>query len=72
MPSLVAAGGSHSLVAVCELPTVVASVAAAHSLSSCAARGMWNLPRPGIEPMFPVLEGRLFTTGPTREIRLFS
>ena len=27
-------------------------------------RGMWNLPRPGIEPMPPALAGRFFTTEP--------
>ena len=26
--------------------------------------GMWNLPRPGIVPMCPVLTGGFFTTGP--------
>ena len=25
---------------------------------------MWNLPRPGIEPMTPALAGRFLTTGP--------
>ena len=28
---------------------------------------MWNLPRPGIEPMSPVLAGRFFTTKPPRK-----
>ena len=27
-------------------------------------RGMWDLPRPGIEPVSPALAGRLLTTGP--------
>ena len=27
-------------------------------------RGMWNLPRSGLEPMSPVLAGGFFTTGP--------
>ena len=40
-----------------------------HSLSSCGAqalllRGMWDLPRPGIEPMSPALAGRFLTTAP--------
>ena len=26
--------------------------------------GMWNLPRAGIEPVFPALVGRFLTTGP--------
>ena len=39
-----------------------ASAVVAHRLSSCGAQaqlllGMWNLPRPGIEPMSPALAG---------------
>ena len=30
-------------------------------------RGMWGLPRPGIEPMSPALAGRFFTIEPPRE-----
>ena len=26
--------------------------------------GMWNLPRPGIKPMSPLLEGEFLTSGP--------
>ena len=38
-------------------------------LSSCGSRaqplrGMWDLPRPGLEPMSPALAGRLSTTAP--------
>ena len=38
-------------------------------LSSCGARaqllrGMWDLPRPGIEPVCPALAGGFLTTGP--------
>ena len=38
-------------------------------LSSCGARaqlllGMWDLPGPGLEPMFPALAGRFLTTAP--------
>ena len=38
-------------------------------LSSCGTwaqllRGMWELPRPGIEPVSPALAGRFFTTEP--------
>ena len=38
-------------------------------LSSCGSRaqplcGMWDLPRPGLEPMSPALAGRLSTTVP--------
>ena len=27
-------------------------------------RGMWELPRPGLEPVFPALAGRFSTTAP--------
>ena len=38
-------------------------------LSSCGARasllrGMWDLPGPGLEPVFPALAGRFLTTVP--------
>ena len=38
-------------------------------LSSCGSqaqllRGMWDLPRPGLEPMSPALAGRFSTTEP--------
>ena len=40
-----------------------------HRLSSCGARawllrGMWDLPRPGLEPVSPASAGRLSTTAP--------
>ena len=40
-----------------------------HRLSSCGTRakllrGMWDLPRPGLEPASPALAGRLSTTAP--------
>ena len=40
-----------------------------HRLSSCGSRaqlpcGMWDLPRPGHEPMSPALAGRFSTTAP--------
>ena len=43
------------------------SWALAHGLSSCGTGAwlpcsMWDPPRPGIEPMSPVLAGRFFTT----------
>ena len=54
--------------------TVAASLVAEHRLqtrrlSSCGARaqllrGMWHLPRPGLEPVSPALAGRLSTTVP--------
>ena len=48
---------------------VQASVVAAHGLSghgtqTSLLRSMWNLPGPGIKPMFPALAGRFPITGP--------
>ena len=54
--------------------TVAASLVAEHGLqtrrlSNCGSqaqllRGMWDLPRPGLEPMPPALAGRFSTTAP--------
>ena len=54
--------------------TVAASLVAEHSLqmprlSSCGSwaqllHSMWDLPRPGLEPVSPALAGRLSTTAP--------
>ena len=54
--------------------TIAASLVAEHRLqmrrlSSCGPRaqllrGMWDPPRPGLEPVFPALAGRLSTTAP--------
>ena len=54
--------------------TVAASLVAEHRLqtrrlSSCGSRaqllrGMWDLPRPGLEPVSPALAGRFPTTAP--------
>ena len=54
--------------------TIAASLAAEHGLqtrrlSNCGSRaqllrGMWDLPRPGLEPVSPALAGRLSTTAP--------
>ena len=54
--------------------TVMASLVAEHRLqtrrlSSCVTRaqllrGMWDLPRPGLEPVSPALAGRFSTTAP--------
>ena len=54
-------------IAVHGLLIVGASLVAEHRLSSCGTwvwllRSMWDLPRPGIEPMFPVLAGRFLST----------
>ena len=60
------------LIAVRGPLTVAASLVAEHRLqtrrlSSCGSRaqllrGMWDLPRPGLEPVSPALAGRLSTT----------
>ena len=54
--------------------TIAASLVAEHRLqtrrlSSCGSRaqllrGMWDVPRPGLEPVSPALAGRLSTTAP--------
>ena len=54
--------------------TVAASPVAEHRLqtrrlSNCGSRaqlfcGMWDLPRPGLEPVSPALAGRFSTTAP--------
>ena len=55
-------------------PTIAASPVADHRLqtrrlSNCGSRaqslhGMWDPPRPGLEPVSPALAGRLSTTAP--------
>ena len=54
--------------------TIAASLVAEHRLqmrrlSNCGSRGqllcgMWDLPRPGLEPVSPALAGRFSTTVP--------
>ena len=49
--------------------TIMASFVAEHRLSNCGSwaqllRGMWDLPRPGLEPVSPALAGRVSTTAP--------
>ena len=54
--------------------TIAASLVAGHRLqtrrlSNCGSqaqplRGMWDLPRPGLEPVSPAMAGRLSTTAP--------
>ena len=61
-------------IAVCGPLTVAASLVAEHRLqtrrlSSCGSRaqllrGMWDLTRPGLEPVSPALAGRFSTTAP--------
>ena len=61
-------------IAVCGPLTIMASLVAEHRLqtrrlSNCGSRaqllhGMWDLPRPGLEPMSPALAGGFSTTAP--------
>ena len=61
-------------IAVCGPLTVAASLAAEHRLqtrrlSNCGSQaqplcGMWDLPRPGLEPVSPALAGRFSTAAP--------
>ena len=67
--SLVAARGDEPPVAVYGFLTAAASLVKEHRLNSCGAwayllRGMWHLPRSGIELVSPALAGRFFTTKP--------
>ena len=72
-PSLVAASGGHSSSWCAGLsplwPLVVEHRLQTRRLSSCGSRaqllrGMWDLPRPGLEPVSPALAGRFSTTAP--------
>ena len=57
--------------------TIAASLVAEHRLqtrrlSNCGSQaqflcGMWDLPRPGLEPVSPALAGRFSTTAPPRK-----
>ena len=52
------------------------SPALVHRLNGCGApayvlRGMWDLPRSGIEPVFPALAGGFFTTEPPGKPHVF-
>ena len=66
-------------IAVCGPLTIAASLVAEHRLqthrlqtrrlSNCGSRaqllrGMWDLPRPGLEPVSPAMAGRFSTTAP--------
>ena len=54
--------------------TIAASLVAEHRLQTCRLsncgsraqllRDMWDLPRPGLEPVSPALAGRFSTTAP--------
>ena len=61
--------------------TIAASLVAGHRLqtrrlSNCGSRaqllrGMWDPPRPGLEPVSPALAGRLQTTAPPGKPHMF-
>ena len=64
-PLFIAVHGPFTIAA----PPVAGHRLQTHRLSSCGSRaqllrGMWDLPRPGLEPMPPALAGRLSTTAP--------
>ena len=77
--SLVAASGGHSS-SWCAGLTIAASLIAEHRLqtrrlSNCGSwaqllRGMWDLPRPGLEPVSPAVAGRFSTTAPPGKPRI--
>ena len=69
-------------IAVCGPLTIAASLVAehrlqTHRLSNCGSqaqplRGMWDPPRPGLEPVSPALAGRFSTTAPPgKPLQLF-
>ena len=61
--------------------TIAASLVAEHRLQMCRLsncgsqaqplRGMWDPPRPGLEPVSPALAGRLPTTAPPGKPKKF-
>ena len=68
-------------IAVCGPLAIAASLVVEHRLqtrrlSNCGSwaqllRGMWDLPRPGLEPVSPALAGRFSTTAPPGKPCLF-
>ena len=70
------------LITMCGPLTIAASLIAEHRLqtrrlSNCGSRAqllcsMWDLPQPGLEPVFPALAGRLSTTAPPGKPQVFS
>ena len=62
--------------------TIAASLVAEHRLqtrrlSNCGSQahllcGMWDLPRPGLEPVSPALAGRFSTTAPPGKPQVIS
>ena len=67
-PLFIAVRGPFTIAA----PPVAGHRLQTRRLSSCGSRaqllhGMWDLPRPGLEPVSPALAGRLSTTAPPRK-----
>ena len=79
LPTVVVPGfltGVASLVVEHGVLGICASAVAAHRLSSWGTQtqltqGMWNLPRPGIEPMSPALADRFLYTVPSGKSTLY-
>ena len=63
---LLTMGSRASVVAVCGLWSTGSVVGRSQLL-----HGMWDLPRPGIEPESPAWAGRFFTTGPPGKLAFF-
>ena len=64
-PLFIAVRGPFTIAA----PPVAGHRLQTHRLSSCGSRaqllrGMWDLPKPGLEPVSPALAGRFSTTAP--------
>ena len=78
---LIAARGSYSLAVVHRLsqpwlPWLCSTGSGQGAFSSCGAcspllRSMWNLPGPGIEPMFPTLAGGFLSTAPPGKSQVY-
>ena len=72
--SLVAASGGHPSLQCAGLLLLRPLFVAEHKLQTCRLnscgsrgllhRGMWDLPRPGLEPVSPALAGRFSTAAP--------
>ena len=78
--SPIAASGGHSSSRCAGLslsqPLVAEHRLQTRRLSNCGSRaqllrGMWDLPRPGLEPASPALAGRFSTTAPPGKPRCF-
>ena len=70
-----ALGTWSSVLVACRLSSC-GSQALEHRLSSCGTQalslhGMWDLPRPGLEPMYPALAGGFLTTVPPGKSLIF-